>query len=211
MKRRLGLLLAAAKRRRRWLLVALVLLCVCWVYIHLHPLEFISAHRHCIKIGGLQLASYADGHNGQFPTHPKGYGNALLLVDEDSFPMLTGPGYDAKPFHKAKLSGQGLAEEDCGRVYVQGLKTTSNSDIAILFDKLPTPGGDHCHLPFRLWARLGREVWLINCTLLFVLESEWPEFAKKQVELLVKEGFNRQEAERLYASKPSAAVAAAYK
>lgn len=193
------------------LLVALVLLGAGWVYVRMHPLEFMPAHRHCIKIAGLQLANYADGHNGQFPTHPKGYGNALLLVDADCFPMLTGPGYDATPFHKAKLSGQGLAEEDCGRVYVQGLKTTSNSEIAILFDKLPTPGGDHCHLPWRLRAPLGREVWLIGCTHLFVLESEWPEFAKKQVELLVKEGINRQEAERLYASKPTEAVAAIFR
>jgi hypothetical protein len=37
---------------------------------------------------------------------------------------------------------------------------------------------------------------------IFVRESEWPEFANKQVGLLVEEGFERQEAERLFASKP---------
>jgi hypothetical protein len=31
-------------------------------------------------------------------------------------------------------------------------------------------------------------------------ESDWSEFAKKQVELLAAEGFDREEAERLFAS-----------
>ncbi len=37
---------------------------------------------------------------------------------------------------------------------------------------------------------------------IFVRESEWPEFAKKQVELMVQEGFDRKEVGRLFASKP---------
>jgi hypothetical protein len=34
--------------------------------------------------------------------------------------------------------------------------------------------------------------------MMFVRESEWPEFARKQVDLLENEGFKRKEAERLY-------------
>src|SRR4029077_12562628 len=167
-----------------------------------HPLVFMHTHVHCIKCAGIGLEHYADEHQGRFPLHPEGYGNALLLLHEDYFRTLTGPGYDAAPLYEAKRTGNKLPEEECGRVYIQGLTTKSNREIALLFDKLPTPGGDHCFLPFRLWAPLGREVWLAGTGHIFVRESEWPAFTKKQVELLVQECFDRQEAERLFASKP---------
>jgi hypothetical protein len=156
-------------------------------------------HAHCIKIAGLTLLDYAGQHGGRFPYHPKGYGNALLLLDEDVYFTLTGPGHDDAPFYEAKRKGTNLPEEACGRVYVQGLTMKSNPEIALLFDKLPTPGGDHCHLPFRLWAPLGREVWLVGGSMEFVPESDWPDFAEEQVELLVREGWQRHEAERLFA------------
>jgi len=190
------------RRRWRWLLLALALLVVLGsVYVRTHPLVFMEAHAHCILFAELQLDQYASEHEGRFPSHPNGYSNALLLMDEECFQDLTGPGYDAAPLRDAKRMGKKLAEEDCGRVYIQGLTRKSNPEIALLFDKLPTPGGDHCHLPVRLWASLGREVLLVGMRHIFVRESEWPEFAKKQVELLVQEGFDRQEAERLFASR----------
>lgn len=191
------------RRKCRWLLLAFPLLVVMgWVYVRTHPLVFMGTHAHCIKFAGLQLEQYAGEHEGRFPSHPKGYPNALILMDEDCFHALTGPGYDATPLREAKRMGRELDEEDCGRVYVQGLTKKSNPEIAILFDKLPTPGGDHCPLPVRLWASLGREVWLVGMGHIFVRESEWPEFANKQVGLLVQEGFDRKEVERLFASKP---------
>jgi hypothetical protein len=117
---------------------------------------------------------------------------------------LTGPGYDAAPFHQAKQEGKHLPEEACGRVYVQGLTKKSNAGLALLFDKLPSPGGDHCPMPFRLFAPLGREVWFVGCGHQFIKESEWPAFAARQVELLVEEGFPRDEAERLFSCRPKA-------
>lgn len=191
------------RRKWRWLLPAFALLGVLvWVYIRTHPLVFMDTHAHCIKVAGLELEQYASQHGGRFPSHPKGYPNALLLMDEDCFYTLTGPGYDATPLLEAKQMGKELAEKDCGRVYIQGLTENCNPEIALLFDKVPTPGGDHCHLPVRLWAPLGREVWLLGMGHRFVRESEWPEFTKKQVELLAQEGFDRQETERLFAAKP---------
>ena len=192
-------------KRRRWLAVLVTLggiAVLIVVYVLTHPLVFMAAHQHCIKFAGLQLLQYADEHEGRFPFHPDGYGNALLLLDEDCFHSLTGPGYEAQPLLEAKKTNRQLSEDECGRVYVQGLTRKSNPEIALLFDKLPTPGGDHCHLPIRLWTPLGREVWLVAGHSTFVLESEWPEFTKKQVDLLAKEGFDRDEAERLFASKP---------
>jgi hypothetical protein len=188
--------------RFKWLwvsLLLLVLLLLAVVYYLTHPLVFMDTHVHCIKIAGLQLERYADDHDGKYPSHPDGFGNALLLMDEECFHALTGPGYDASPLHDAKRGGRKISEDQCGRVYIQGLTKRSNPEIALLFDRLPTPGGDHCHLPMRFWAPLGREVWLIGMGDTFITESEWPEFKQKQVELLVKEGIERKEAERLYA------------
>ena len=191
------------RRRWRWILLTLALLGVLgWVYVATHSLEFMDAHCHCIKAAGLALGRYADEHQGQFPFHPKGYGNALLLIHEDYFYSLTGPGYDTSTLHEAKKAGKDLPEEECGRVYIQGLTEKCDPNIALLFDKLPTPGGDHCHLPIRLWASLGREVLLRDGSFRFVLVEDWPEFTKAQVDLLVKEGLNRQEMERLFSSKP---------
>jgi hypothetical protein len=189
--------------RWRWLLLTLALLVVLgYIYVRTHPLVFIDTHRHCIKAAGLELENYAREQDGRYPFHPRGYGNALLLMSEDSLHTFTGPGYDPAPLREAKRTGKDLPEEECRRVYIQGLTKKSNPDLAVLFDKLPTPGGDHCTLPFRMWASLGREVWLIGMGHSFVQERDWPEFTRKQVELLVQEGLDREEAERLYASKP---------
>jgi hypothetical protein len=186
-------------RTLQWFALALaVLLAGSWLYVRTHPLVFLDAHRHCIKCAGLQLVVYAADHNGRFPYHPKGYGNALLQMNEDSFFAFTGPGYDDAPFHAAKAAGRELAEDECGRVYVQGLSTQNDPELALLFDKLATPGGDHCHLPCRIWAPLGREVWTVGGMHLFVRESEWPEFARKQARMLTDAGFSAEQAERLY-------------
>jgi hypothetical protein len=191
------------RRRWRWTLLGLALLAfLVVVYVRTHPLVFIKTHAHCIKYPGMHFHQYAAEHYGRFPFHPKGYGNALLLMDEDCFHALTGPGHDAAPLREAKRTGRDLAEEECGRVYVQGLTVKSNPEITLLFEKLPTPGGDHCPLPLRLVASPGREVWCVGMGHTFVRERDWPQFARKQVELLVQEGFDRQEAERLFASKP---------
>jgi hypothetical protein len=194
------------KRRWRWFLgIAFVGTALAVVYVRTHPLVFnesLWGHAHCIKIAGIELANYASTNDGKFPAHPRGYGNALLLLNEDCYFALTGPGYDDKAFHEARASGKDLPEEECGRVYIQGLTTKSPSTAALLFDKLPTPGGDHCHFPWRLWAPLGREVLFLDGCSTFVEERSWPQFAREQVELLVREGLRREEVERLFASKP---------
>jgi hypothetical protein len=199
-------------RGKKWLLgatiaiAALVVFAV--VYVRTHPLVFNESmwgHAHCIPAAVLGFHEYADRHEGRFPHHPRGYGNALLLMDEMYYPNLTGPGYDTNPFLEAKRNGTDLAEEDCGRVYVQGLSLKTKggaSNIVILFDKLPTPGGDHMPLPGRMWAPLGREVCYANASHRFIPETDWLAFAAEQIDLLDKEGIPRAEAERLYASKP---------
>jgi hypothetical protein len=174
-----------------------------YFYVRARPLVFgIPTHAHCIKYAGLSLVQYADAHGERFPYSLKGYPDAILQLDPDCYNSMTGPGYSPEVLRQAKKDGTPLTEADCGRVYVQGLKQMLNHQRVILFDKLPTPGGDHCRGLARLWAPLGREVCYTNGSMAFIRETDWPLFARQQVELLVRDGFDRVEAERLYA--PSA-------
>ena len=186
--------------------VVAVMVAGCAIYIHTHPLVFNESfwgHAHCIKGSGLALETYARDHHGRFPYHTNGYGDALLLMTNEVgswWASVTGPGYDEKPFLEALRAGSHLSEQACGRVYVQGLSESDNPDIVLLFDKLPTPGGDHCHFLRRLSAPLAREVWTIGGCPRTVTESRWSEFARRQIDLLTAAGTPRKDAEKLYAA-----------
>ena len=195
------------KFKKRFLLsfcAAAAVVASCVAYARTHPLVFNESfweHAHCIKGGGLGLEGYAEEHGGLFPFHTNGYGDALVLVNDGWDAALTGPGYDAKVFERARRTGEDAPESEFGRVYVQGLSRTKDPEIAILFDKLPTPGGDHCHLFRRMRAPLGREVWTIGSGMRFVPESRWPTYSREQIELLVAAGIPRQQAEKYYSEK----------
>jgi hypothetical protein len=195
--------------KRQWLKRLLIIFVAaavgCVVYIRTHPLVFNESffgHAHCMPQASGALIQYAMENYGKFPTHTNGYGDALLLLVPEYTPwsILTGPGYDVEADKQWKQSGDNVPESECGRVYVQGLTRSSNPEIAILFDKIPNPG-DHCHLFKRLWSPLKRDVGFVGGDFRSVLESQWPEFAKNQIELLVKDGFDRATAEKLYAEK----------
>jgi hypothetical protein len=183
-----------------------VIVIVCVVYVRNHPLVFNESffgHAHCITGGGLALVCYASGHFGNYPCHTNGYGDALLLMTNEVggwWASVTGPGYSERPFLEALASGTHLPDVACGRVYIQGLSETNDPNIALLFDKLPTPGGDHCHFFRRLWTPLSREVWTLGGATKTIRESNWPDFVRKQIELLIAAGIPRKEAERLYAT-----------
>ena len=174
-------------------------------FMKMDPLVFNESfwtHAHCMKMAGLDLVEYAQEHGGRYPYHTNGYGDALLLLTNSWLPSLTGPGYDADVLEQALKTGQDVPESECGRVYVQGLSESNDPDIALLFDKIPTPGGDHCHLLRRIFAPLTREVWTIGSGMQAVGESEWPAYAKRQIELLVEAGLPREQAEMYYSEKP---------
>ncbi|MDB6109472.1 MAG: hypothetical protein JWR69_1222 [Pedosphaera sp.] len=171
------------KRLFAVLSIAGVLVALSVYYVKAHPLVFNESfleHAHCIVQAGMSLGNYAADHEGRFPYHTNGYGDALLLLTDTWLPSLTGPGYSAEPFERASKTGQHLLEVECGRVYVQGLSGTNNPEIALLFDKAPTPGGDHCHLLARLTRPLCREVWTIGSDHRTIQESKWPEYARRR-------------------------------
>ncbi len=192
-------------RRWRWVLAFGVVAAVAaGVYVKTHPLIFnesFFSHAHCITMVGIALQNEAGEHGGNLPTHPNGYGDALLALTNwvgGYYAALSGPGYPDDAFREAVRSGGDVDERRCGRVYVQGLSAGMDVGIAVLFDKVPTPGGDHCHFLNRLTAPLGREVWTLGNSVSFVPVSIWPAFASNQVNLLVQAGISRTEAERLY-------------
>jgi hypothetical protein len=201
---------AAAKLNRKWpkrlLMVFVVTVIACVVYVRTHPLVFNESffgHAYCMKQTSMTFRMYAEDNFGRFPSHTNGYGDALLLLVPHYTPwsLLTGPGYDSNADKKWNVNGANVPESECGRVYIQGLTESNNPQIAILFDKIPTPGGDHCHLLGRLTAPLCRDVLLLDGSQETIRETKWQEFAANQIELLVKEGFDRATAEELYAEK----------
>lgn len=194
------------KRRNRWmtgcLLLPAVLIGGCAQHVVANPLIYNESyweHAHCIAAAELAFAEY-HAKNGAFPSHVDGYGDALLLLPEVYDYALTGPGYTAAPFKRARARGENLNEAECGRTYIQGLslRMKSKTDPILLYDKLPTPGGDHCHYFFRLWTPLGREVLYMRGGHRFVSESAWPKVARQQVATLIELGFTQQQAEACY-------------
>ena len=107
---------------------------------------------------------------------------------------------------KKAATGENAPESEFGRVYVQGLTDTNDPKIALLFDKLPTPGGDHCHGLRRIWTPLAREVFTISGSREVIWERDWPAHTKAQIQLLVAAGISREQADRYYTEKPEKAV-----
>jgi len=159
-------------------------------------------HQHCIKGAGSEFWLYSGDHDGRFPFSTNGFGDALLLMAKSQgedpawvIAVMTGVGDDGGAFRMALSNGTHLSESNCSRVYVQGLTTNSNHEIAMLFDAYPTHGGDHFRRP---WGPLVREVCLVDGSMQIIPEAGWPAFAKKQIELLVASGISRTNAEKYY-------------
>ena len=175
-----------------------------WLFVRSRPLVFNESfwsHAHCIVGGGQSLRIYAQDHGGRFPFHTNGYADALLLLDDSWDTALTGPGYTAAVFERMRKTGGNAPEAEFGRVYVQGLAETNAPDIAILFDKLATPGGDHCHGLGRLWRPLVREVWTIGGGRKVIAENDWKAYAVNQVTMLVAAGIPRETAESYFGTE----------
>ena len=156
-------------------------------------------HRHCIKITGLAFQEYAGDHNGHFPFSPNGFGNALLLMVNTNrlsdVMLICGPDDDGHLYIEALKNHSVLPEEKCSRVYIQGLSETNNPQICILFDRNSCRGGDHFRSP---WGHRVREVSMLDGSMQVIRDEDWPEFSRKQVELLIAAGFSRTNALHLY-------------
>lgn len=141
---------------------------------------------------------YSSDHHGQLPFSTNGFGNALLLLaKEDSSVLhsLYGPDDDGHLFKMALQSDSIIPEEQCSRIYIQGLSETNDPSLCILFDRNSCRGGDHFRSP---WAHRVREVCLLDGSMQVIRDESWPEFSRKQVELLIAAGFSRNNALHFY-------------
>lgn len=167
-------------------------------YVAIGVFNLFHAHEHCIKQAGLALKQYEYDNHGKLPSDTNGFGNALLLLvkagylgdtnGQYSIGPITGPGDDGSLFREVLKTGAPIPEQRCSRIYIQGLSGENNPQIAILWDKKSSPGGDHFHRP---WGPLLREVCLLDGSTQIVPEKSWAGFVSNQVELLVKDGIPR--------------------
>ena len=195
-------------RRKKWVIWGSLILCPIFfvaAFVLMMVFNAFHAHEHCIKQAGLAFKMYSMDNNGKLPYDTNGFGNALLLLVKSghlgdtngqySIGPITGPGDDGKLFREAIKTGARIPEEKCSRVYIQGLSETNNPEIAILFDKKPTPGGDHFRRP---WGPLVREVCLLDGSMQVIPDKSWSRFSSSQVELLVQDGIARETAQHYH-------------
>lgn len=167
------------------------------IFYHFH-----YAHQHCIKQTGLAFGVYASDHQGQLPASTNGFGNALLLLVKEGYlgetnrvGPICGPGDDGHIFREALKNHSIVPEDQCSRVYIQGLNESNDPEICILFDRNSCRGGDHFRSP---WGHRVRELCLLDGSMQIIRDEDWPEFSRKQVALLVAAGFPRTNALRCY-------------
>ena len=158
-------------------------------------------HQHCIKSAIFILFGYANEHGGTYPKSDRGWGDAMLSFasgpdDTNWVRFFVGVDDDGAHLIRALKTGEDVIEEQCTRIYVQGLTEKSDSGIAILFDRESVKGGDHFRgLPGQ--QRL-REVITVGGTHQMIKDPEWPSFVARQRKLLRNEGFADSEISRYY-------------
>lgn len=194
--------------RKKWVLLGaltLIPVLVASAYVGMMVVIASHAHQHCIKQAGLAFKTYALDNQGNLPYDTNGFGNALLLLVKGgylgdtnglySIGPITGPGDDGSLFRQALKTGVPIPEQRCSRIYIQGLSETNNPEIAILWDKNSTRGGDHFRRP---WGPLLREVCLLDGSMQVIPDKDWTRFSSNQVELLVQDGVPRAAARHYY-------------
>jgi hypothetical protein len=148
-----------------------------------------SSHCCILAVGG-SLRQYADANRGFFP-HGEATPEAslsLLSRKELSFAenpcgaveLLRGKTVPAERVRARLAAGELLDPESCGWHYIEGLTLTDNHELAIVWDKVGLghngermPHGSH-------------EVLLVDGTRRFITAKEWPQFLKRQEQLLEK-------------------------
>jgi hypothetical protein len=142
----------------------------------------------------MAFRTYALEHGGALPYHTNGFGDAmLLLVQEKQLPgvaWICGPGDNGSVLSNALAHGLHVPEDQCTRVYLQGLSETNDPTICIVFDRQSVPGGDHNYG----WGPRVREVCMLDGSMQTIPDEKWPAFRQKQVDLLVSAGFTREKA-----------------
>jgi hypothetical protein len=135
----------------------------------------------CLKGLGLVLHLYAEEHDGKFPAGAGSPEASLsLLYQENSgadAELLRGKTVPLETVKKILESGELLGPDSCGWHYVEGLTLSDDLQLAIVWDKvgLGHNGQD---------IQGGHSVLFLGGSEDVVTASEWPEFLKRQEQLM---------------------------
>lgn len=136
----------------------------------------------CITVMGLSLRTYAMDHGGRFPTggETPEASLSLLYSNYENAHTLRGKAVPLEVAQAALARNGKLGPDSCGWHYVEGLTEADDPEIAILWDKssLDHNGG-------RVRGG-GHEVAFVDGSSRYVSGARWPEFLKRQEQLLAQ-------------------------
>ncbi|BDS08131.1 hypothetical protein NT6N_31710 [Oceaniferula spumae] len=140
-----------------------------------HP--YGSSH-HCSKMFPLFFHEYAEDHDGNYPSAGGEAASLALLVDY-GMPVKFLAGKSVSPSDTEKYYAQHgtLSDEVCGWHYVEGLKNTDPSELAIMWPKVPLG-----HNGERL-KRPAYEVIFIDGSIRYIEVTKWQGFLADQERL----------------------------
>ena len=175
---------ASPPRKRRLLITGgiVVLLCGVAAYSHYKTKYPYGWSHACDKILSSSLASYAQDHDGNFPTgEPTAEACLSLLYQEEylvSAQVLAGKNIDVEVAEQVLSQGQLLGPQTCGWHYVPGLSRMDDDRLALFWDK---PGLGHNG---EILDGGGHIVWFVSGSRRHITATEWDSFIAEQENLL---------------------------
>jgi hypothetical protein len=135
----------------------------------------------CLKCLGLALVQYAETHGGHFPAGAGSPEASLSLLYCGSSginaEILRGKTVPVEKVRNILERGELLGPDSCGWHYVEGLTTSDDLELALVWDKIGLGhngqdiGGGHA-------------VCFLDAHEEVVRASEWPDFLKRQEKLM---------------------------
>ncbi len=161
-------------------LVAVIALAITAQQIWYHY-TFPYGWSHCCDIGlGMSLQSYAEDHQGHFPSGgdcPEASLGLLYSNYTDAY-MLRGKIVPLKTVEHALAANGKLGPDSCGWHYVEGLTLSDDNGIAIVWDKVGLG-----HNGQRLKGG-GHSVIFVSGSRAVIDDQHWPKFIQEQEKLL---------------------------
>jgi hypothetical protein len=157
-------------------LIAIYGLYRCYYYYYPFGME----HR-CDKCLWMELHSYAEQHDGMFPSGGKTPEASLCLLGREYSQLLHHRSVPTEVVDRMFERGEPLDGKTCGWSYVEGLGLKSNPELALFWDKegLDENGGR--------MSGGGHNVSFIGTPYVHVPASRWERFLEEQRKLLAKE------------------------
>jgi hypothetical protein len=137
----------------------------------------------CLKGIGIALEIYAQKYDGHYPAGARCPEASLSLLYKDSrFGIqgnyLCGKTKSAEAAQKILETGGLLGPDTCDWHYVEGLTTSDDNRLALVWDKVGLG-----HNGERLWGG-GHSIWRLHGGEQIIPGSEWPQFLQEQERLM---------------------------